>query len=147
MAQQLGRSLLIKMESGASPTDSPPADFVTICGFRSRSFTLSSTEVDTTVPDCTDPSQIVQKTSLPGIADRTFAVTGGLFDSNTAGKAVADAARLGETHDYQVIVPGYGTFTGPFIITDFAWSGEMEGAMEFSATWKPTGPLSFAPEV
>lgn len=140
MAQQVGRTLLIKKSNGDSPET-----FAIVCGFKARSFSLSSNEVDTTVPDCDDPGAVVQKTSTPGIADRTFTGSG-LFDNDAVGKAVADAARLGEVHNYQVIVPGYGYFQGPFIITDFQWSGDMEGNMEFSCTFKPSGALDFTAE-
>ena len=137
MAQQTGRLLLIKKE------DTPSSGtFTSVCGFRARSFSMSTNEVDTTVPDCSDPGGVVQKTSVPGIADRTFTGSG-LFDNDAVGKAVADAARLATALNYQVIVPGYGTFEGPYIITDFEWSGDMEGSLEFSATWKPSGALTF----
>lgn len=140
MAQQTGRLLLIKMGNGAAPEV-----FTNVCGFRARSFSLSNNEVDTTVPDCDDPGSVVQKTSVPGIADRTFSGSG-LFDNDAVGKAVADAARLGTVLNYQVIVPGYGAFEGPYIITDFQFSGEMEGNMDFSATFKPSGALTFTAE-
>jgi TP901-1 family phage major tail protein len=140
MAQQVGRTLLIKKGDGADPEV-----FTTVCGFKARSFSLSNNDVDTTVPDCDDPGGPVQKTSTPGIADRTFQGSG-FFDNDAVGKAVADAARLGEVHNYRVVVPGYGTFEGPYIITDFQWSGDVEGSMEFSATFKPSGALSFTAE-
>jgi TP901-1 family phage major tail protein len=140
MPQQKGRELLIKMGDGASPQI-----FSTICGITTRSFAMSSNEVDTTIPDCDDPSAVVQKTSTPGIQDRTFQGSG-KFVSGAAGTALADAARLGEVHDYQVIVPGYGQFQGPFIVTDFQWSGDMEGSMDFSATFKPSAALAFTAE-
>ena len=137
MAQQTGRLLLIKKE------DTPASGtFTSVCGFRARSFNLSTNEIDTTVPDCADPGAVVQKTSVPGIADRTFSGSG-LFDNDAVGKAVADAARLGSVLNYQVVVPGYGTFEGPYIITDFEFSGDMEGNMDFSATFKPSGALTF----
>ncbi len=55
--------------------------------------------------------------------------------------------RLQRTPDYQVIVPGYGMFEGPFMVSDFEFSGEMEEQMAFSATWVPTdaSQLVFTP--
>lgn len=140
MAQQKGRLLLIKMGDGADPEV-----FTSVCGFRARSFSMSTAEVDTTVPDCETPGNVVQKTSTPGIADRTFSGSG-LFDNNVTGKAVADASRLGSENNYEVVVPGYGTFSGSYIITEFEWSGEMEGNLEFSATFKPSAALTFTAE-
>lgn len=137
MSQQTGRLLLIKMGDGASPEV-----FTSVCGFRARNFNMSNSEVDTTVPDCEDPGGPVQKTSIPGIADRTFSGSG-LFDNDEVGKDVADAARLGTVNTFQVIVPGYGTFEGPYIVTEFTFDGEMEGNLGFSATFKPSGALTF----
>lgn len=140
MAQKLGRTLVIKRGNGLSPES-----FVYTCGFRSRNFSMSVNEVDTTVPDCADPSLAVQKTSIGGIVDRTFSGSG-LFDNDAVSKLVADDARLARVTNYEVTVPGYGAFKGPFILTDFQFTGDMEGDMEFSVTFKPSGALTFTAE-
>src|SRR5690606_27452211 len=46
----------------------------------------------------------------------------------------------------QVIVPGEGTYAGSWMVSDFEFSGEMEGNMEFSATFTAAGPLTFTAE-
>lgn len=140
MAQQIGRLLAIKMGDGADPES-----FTYVCGFKARTFKLSANSVDTTVPDCNDPGAAVQKTSVAGIVDREFSGSG-MFDSDAIGIAVADAARLAEVHNYEVIVPGWGTFDGPYIITAFEFTGAAEGNMEFSATFTPSGALNFTAE-
>ena len=140
MTQQQGRLLLIARED-----DSVPGQYNNMCGLRSRNFNLSSEEVDTTIPDCVDPSLAVQKTSIAGIADRTFSGSG-KFVKNANSQAVADDARLQRAHNYKVTVPGYGSFTGLFQVTDFQFDGDMTGTLEFSATWKPTATLSFVAE-
>lgn len=141
MAQQTGRLLLIKAGDGADPEV-----FTNVCGFRARSFNLSANEVDTTVPSCTSPGDIPQKTSTPGILDQSFSGSG-LFDNDVAGKQMLDDARQGNVRNYEIVVPGYGTFTGPYGIFDLELSGEMEGNMEFSATFRQTGAVTFEAEV
>ena len=58
-----------------------------------------------------------------------------------------DDARTGTARNYQVVVPGYGTFEGAYGIFDLELSGEMEGSLEFSATFRQTGAVTFTAEV
>lgn len=142
MAQQKGRLLLIKRES----TDPQAAGtFETVGGFRDRSLETSLNVVDTTVPDRDNPNAVPQRTNVAGIVDHSFSGSG-LFDDHEIGKAVADDNRLGNAANYQIIVPGYGTYEGPFIVSKFAWNGGMEGNLEFSADFVPAGALSFTAE-
>lgn len=140
MAQQIGRELLIKAGNGASPEV-----FTNICGIKTRSFNMSANEVDTTVPDCDNPGNLPQKTSAPGILDQSFSGSG-LFTNTAAGKQMLDDARTGVIRNYQVVVPGYGTMEGPYAIFDMELSGELEGNLEFSATFRQTGALTFTAE-
>ena len=132
MAQQNARELVIKRAYPVTPTE-----FVFVCGIRTRTFSMSNAQIDTTVPSCTNPSAPIVATAAPGRQTLSFSGDG-LFDSDEVGKAVADDARLQRTDViYQVIVPGYGTFEGPFFVSYFEWSGEMEEKMAFSASWVP----------
>lgn len=138
--QQIGRTLLIQIGNGASPEV-----FANLCGLTTRSFNMSANEVDTTVTDCENPANTPQKTAEPGIKNRTFSGSGKFIKStaNTAFMAhVTDATKF----NAKVIVPGLGTYTGPWFVSEFEFSGEMEGNMEFNATFVAAGVLSFAAE-
>jgi len=139
MSQQLGRELVIKRES-----DETSGAFIFVCGIRTRSFSISNAQVDTTVPLCENPGAPIVATARPGRQTLQFQGDG-LFDTDEVGKAVADDARLQRTKVYQIIIPGYGTYEGPFMVADFEFSGEMEDQLAFSATWVPTdaGLLDF----
>lgn len=143
MAQQNARELVIKRGDGASPEV-----FSFVCGIKTRTFSMSNASIDTTVPNCADPSAPIVATARPGRQTITFSGDG-LFDSNIAGKAIADDAREQNIDvNYTVIVPGYGEFSGPFFISDFQWNGDMEDPLAFSATWTPldASQLTFTPE-
>ena len=131
MAQQNAKELTIERE-----TDTP-ATYAFVGGMRTRSFTMSNAQIDTTVPDPDDPTQPIIATARPG--RQTIQFSGdGLFDNSTVGKAVADDARLQTiTRNYRVTVPGYGSWTGPFFVADFEWNGDMEDPLGFSATFIP----------
>lgn len=133
MAQQNAKELVIKRGNA----DGPPETFSFVCGIRTRSMSMSNAQIDTTVPSCTDPSLPIVATARPG--RQTIQFSGdGLFDNDAVGKAVADDSRVQNiTQNYQVIVPGYGTFEGPFFVADFEWSGDQEDPLAFSATWIP----------
>jgi TP901-1 family phage major tail protein len=131
MSQENARELVIKRADGGVPET-----FVFVGGLRTRTFQMGNAQIDTTVPNKTDPSKPIVATARPGRQTITFSGDG-LFDSDAVGKSVADDARLQSETNYQIIVPGYGTFEGPFFVSDFQWNGDMEDPMAFSATWVP----------
>lgn len=138
--QQTGRLLLIQTGDGASPEV-----FTNLCGIVTRSFNMSANDVDTTIPDCDEPENTPQKTGTPGIKNRTFTGSGKFF------KSVSTTAFMQHVIDAtvfnaKVIVPGLGTFTGVWYVTDFTLSGEQEGTLAFDATFMAGGPLTFVAE-
>ncbi|QIB32636.1 phage tail tube protein [Ancylobacter pratisalsi] len=142
MSLENARELYIKRSNGDSPET-----FSTVCGVRTRSLQMSNAQIDTTIPDCDDPSAPIVATAAPGRQTLTFSGDG-LFVSSDSGVAVADDARLQRVTNYQIRVVGYGVFEGPFMVADFELSGDMEEKMAFSATWVPTdaGTLTFTAE-
>ena len=138
--QQLGRLLLIKISDGADPEN-----FSNLCGIKTRSFNLSATEIDTTIPSCTNPGGPVQKTSRPGISSRTFTGSGNVV-SSASFKAFMANVRASAAFRAQVIVPGDGTYEGSWMVTDFSFSGDVEPNLEFSATFTAADVLTFTAE-
>lgn len=138
MSQQKGRLLLIKIKTA-------PSTFDNLCGIKTRSFNLSATEVDTTIPNCNNPGAAVQKTAEPGVTNRTFSGSGA-FVSGATQAVLMGHVRAGEVFDAHVVVPGEGTYAGSWMVSDFEFSGEIEGNMEFSATFSAAGPLTFTAE-
>ncbi|RWX28958.1 phage tail protein [Rhizobium leguminosarum] len=139
--QQLGRLLLVQIGDGGSPTEL----FTNLCGLKTRSFSLSASEIDTTIPSCTNPGDVVQKTSRPGIASRTFTGSGA-YVAGANMTAFMQHVINTTAFNAKVIVPGLGTFTGSFFVTDFSASGDVEPNMEFSATFTAADVLSFTAE-
>lgn len=140
MSQQLGRLLLIKMV-----TSSAPRVVENLCGFRARSFNLSSNEVDTTKPDCLNPGGPVQKTGRPGVSQRSFSGSG-LFVSGQVSTLLLNHVRNSTVFEADVVVPGDGTYSGPWMAANFEFSGEMEDDLAFSASFSAAGKLTFTAE-
>ncbi len=138
--QVFGRTLLIQIGDGATPEV-----FKNLCGLKTRSFTLSADRIDTTVPSCTNPGGPVVQTSRPGV--QSVAFTG-------AGKAIVGAdtkkfrqyVRENTPFNAKVIVPGDGTYTAQWVVTNFELSGDETNTMEFSATFNTTTVYSFEEE-
>lgn len=141
--QQIGRLLLIKIGNGATPG---PEVFKNLCGITTRSFNMSANEVDTTIPDCTNPEATPQKTAEPGIKNRTFTGSGN-FVAGADTTAFMQHVEAATVFNAQVIVPGLGSFTGPWFVSEFEFGGEAEGNMTFNATFVAAGPLTFEAEV
>jgi TP901-1 family phage major tail protein len=138
--QQLGRLLLIKIGDGADPEVFNP-----LCGLKTRSFTLDTASVDTTIPSCTNPGDVVQKTSRPGQASRTFTGSGAFVKSaNTT--AFMTHVMNATIFNAQVVVPGLGTFEGPYFVSNSSLSGDVDPNMDFSATFEAAGVLTFTAE-
>lgn len=141
MSQQDAKELVIERGDGASPEV-----FSYVCGLRSKTFTMSNASIDTTVPNCEDPSLPIIATARPGRQTLTFQGDG-LFDNATVGKAVFDDARNQTETNYRITIPGVGSFAGPMFVSDYSNSGDMEDPLAFSATWVPLDAslLTFTP--
>lgn len=139
--QQVGRLLLVKIGDGGSPET-----FSALCGITSTTFTLSANDIDTTIPDCADPSATPQKTGTPGIKQRQFQGSG-KFVAGANSSAFIQHVIDATSFNAEVVVPGLGSFQGPWYVTNFDFSGKIEGNMDFTATFMAGGPLTFTAEV
>src|SRR6185437_9295613 len=70
----------------------------------------------------------------------------GAFISGATQAILMGHVRAGTVFNAQVVVPGEGTYAGSWMVSDFEFSGEMEGNMEFSATFSAAGALTFTAE-
>lgn len=142
--QQIGRTLLIQIGNGDLVPG--PETFSNLCGLATRSFNMSANSVDTTVMNCEDPAATPQATSEPGIKQRNFSGAGKFIAGGAASTFVAyvnDAVKF----NAKVIVPGLGTYTGSWYVSDYTLSGEVEGNMDFDATFNAADLLTFVAEV
>lgn len=133
MALQNARELVIKRSTSADGSGTK----VFVCGLRTRTWSIANAEIDTTIPNCDDPSEPIVATSVPGRQTLEFSGDG-LADDDDAMQMVHDDARLQRVVPYEVVVPGFGSYVGPMGVFDFSFSGDMEDPLGFSATWRPT---------
>lgn len=136
MAKQLGKSMLLKRGDATSPEV-----YTTVAGLRPTNISLNKGTVDITNKDSTN----MWRETLAGGGVKTATFSGGGVFTDAVGDESIRADFFGSVlHNYQVIVPDFGTFTGAFVITSLEYTGEHEDAVQFSITLESAGELTFA---
>ena len=139
MAKQLGRLLLIQ-----KPDPGNPGQFLYVCGFRSRNFTIDNSQVEEIDDTCQTPSNAPTRSRDYGIQDHRFSGSG-RFDDGANGEDLALAAENQTVlTGWKVTAPGLGAWTGDWNISSFTFEGEIEGSVTFSCEIQQAAPVTFA---
>lgn len=135
MTAQRGRDLLLKIDTTGTGT------YVTVAGLRTNTLTFNSASVDSSAQD----SAGTWRELLAGAGLKSALIKGaGIFKN-----AVSDASVRGYFFNdtivnWQIVIPNFGTVTGPFQITSLDYSGKFDGEMSFDLALASAGQLSFA---
>lgn len=132
MAAQKGRDLLLKVDEGGT--------FMTVAGLRSRRLAFNAETVDVTDAE----SAGRWRELLGGAGVQRASLTGaGIFKDQASDEKVRAAFFSAAILDWQVIIPGFGTITGPFQATALEYSGEHNGEVRFELALESAGALAF----
>lgn len=132
MSAQKGRDLLLKIDNGAS--------FVTLAGLRARRLAFNSGSIDITDAE----SAGRWRELLAGAGVQRAALSGGGIFRDAASDALArEIFFAGEIRSWQVLIPDFGTVTGPFQIVALEYSGRHDGEMAFEIALESAGELIF----
>ena len=75
---------------------------------------------------------------------KTAAISGsGVFKDADTDERARQIFFDGETPDFQVIVPGFGTIEGPFQITSIEYAGSHNGEATYELSLASAGALNF----
>lgn len=133
MTAQKGKDLLIKIDDGGN--------FVTIAGLRARRLAFNAEAVDITDAE----SAGRWRELLGGAGVQRASLSGGGLFKDQASDALARAVFFAsEIRDWQVVIPDFGTVTGPFQITALEYAGRHDGEMTFEIALESAGALGFA---
>ena len=133
MGAQKGKDLLLKLDDGTGAV-------VTVAGLRTRSLTLGADTVDVTNAD----SAGQWRELLDGGGIRHAAVSGaGVFKDAESDARVQAAFFAGAVRDWQVVVPDFGTISGPFQVTSLEYAGDHQGEVTFNLALASAGALAF----
>lgn len=133
MSVKRGRDMLLKIEGNGT--------FVTVAGLRTKSIKLNSQTVDVT-----DQSSNGWAELLPEAGIRSVSVTGAGVFRDAASDARVRAAFFAQTSiNTQMILPGFGTISGPVLVTSLTYAGTFKGEATFELTLSSAGEPSFTP--
>jgi TP901-1 family phage major tail protein len=134
MAAQNGKDLLIKVDLTGD------GQFVTIAGLRATRISFNAESVDVTSLE----SQGGWRELLAGAGVKTAAISGaGVFKDDSTDERTRQIFFDGETPDYQVIIPDFGTVEGSFQLTSIEYVGNHNGEATYEMALASAGALTF----
>ena len=132
MVAQKGRDLLLKIENGAG--------FATVAGLRSKRLAFNTQIVDVTDSD----SAGRWRELLGGAGVQRAAVSGsGIFKDQASDALVRSVFFNGTISDWQIVIPDFGTISGPFQVAALEYSGAHDGEILFEIALESAGALTF----
>ena len=122
MSAQKGKDILLKIDEAGTGT------FVTVAGIRSNRISFNADTVDATTAD----SAGRWRELLEGAGVRTAAVSGsGIFTDAATDASLRQVFFDGTAPDFEIVIPDFGTVTGPFQITNLEYAGAHDGEATF----------------
>ena len=135
MTTQKGKDLLLKVDQTGA------GSFTTVAGLRSRSISISADTIDATHAESTGQWREL----LSGAGVKQARITGAGIFKDAASDALARQYLFdGTIRSWQIVVPDFGTLTGPFQITALEFSGRHDGELTFDLALASAGELVFA---
>ncbi|OJU02741.1 MAG: phage major tail protein, TP901-1 family [Rhizobium sp. 63-7] len=132
MVAQKGKDLLLKVHNGSG--------YVTVAGLRSKRLGFNAETVDITDAESAGrwrellAGAGMQRASLSG---------GGIFKDQASDAVVRTAFFDGAILTWQVVIPDFGTVTGPFQIAALEYAGQHNGEVQFELALESAGALAF----
>lgn len=136
MSGQKGRDVLIKIGDGEDPEA-----FTTIAGIRAKTISLNARTVDGTSGE----SPEAWRELIAGAGVKSASVSGaGVFKDAASDALIQQAFFSQAAATFQLIIPDFGSLTGPFLVEALDYSGDHDGEAAFAITLASAGALAFA---
>lgn len=135
MAAQRGRDLLLRVDSDGLGT------FISVAGLRARRLSFNAETVDATNTDSADQWREL----LAGAGVRRAALSGsGIFKDAASDLRVRSLFFDAAIVSWEVVIPDFGTVSGPFQITSLEYAGSHDAELSFEMALESAGLISFA---
>lgn len=131
----LGRELVIAKSNGAGGYDA-------ICVTEQRSLSINNELIDITKPNCASPGSRLVSMMHYGLQKMSFSGSGAFVNQAAVKDFIADAVNQ-VTNEYQIDVPGVGTFTGDALIATTDFSGDKTNELQKSFSCEMSGNVTF----
>jgi len=135
MAAQSGKDMLLKLDPEGS------GSFVTVAGLRTRSLALNAAAVDVT--DAESAGRWRELLAGGGIKRASIAGSG-IFKDQASDARIRETFFAGAIRPWQLILPDFGTLTGPFQIVALEFGADHAGEVTFELALESAGPLAFS---
>ena len=134
MAAQNGKDLLVKLDMTGDGL------FETAAGLRATRISFNAESVDVTSLE----SAGGWRELLGGAGVRSATISGsGVFKDAATDERARQIFFDGETPDFQVIIPDFGTIEGPFQITSIDYAGSHNGEATYELSLASAGEITF----
>ena len=134
MTAQNGKELLIKIDLTGDGL------FETIAGLRATRLSFNAESVDVTSLESAGGWREV----LGGAGVKSAAISGsGVFKDAASDERARQIFFDGETPDFQVVIPDFGTIEGAFQVASIEYSGSYNGEATYELSLNSVGALSF----
>ena len=136
MTAQRGKDLLIKIGNGGSPET-----FASVAGLRSTALAFNARTVDITNAESANEWREL----LAGAGVKSAQISGsGVFKDAMSDETIRAAFFAQTTPNWQIVIPSFGTVTGPFQVTALNYEGPYDGELKLALTLASAGALTFA---
>ncbi|NVK85476.1 MAG: phage major tail protein, TP901-1 family, partial [Cytophagia bacterium] len=130
------KDLLIKVDLTGD------GQFETMAGLRATRVSFNAESVDVTTLE----SQGGWRELLAGAGVKSASISGsGVFKDAGTDERARQIFFDGETPDFQVIIPDFGTVAGPFQVTSIEYAGSHNGEATYEVSLASAGALQFVP--
>lgn len=134
MSVQNGKDLLVKIDLTGD------GSFETVAGLRATRVSFNAESVDVTSLE----SAGGWRELLAGAGVKSAAISGsGIFRDAASDERARQIFFDGETPDFQVIIPDFGTVEGPFQVSSIEYAGSHDGEATYELSLASAGELSF----
>ncbi|MGJ8610792.1 MAG: phage major tail protein, TP901-1 family [Octadecabacter sp.] len=134
MVAQNGKDLLIKIDMTGDGL------FETAAGLRATRVSFNAETVDVTSLESTGGWREL----LGGAGVKSASISGsGVFKDDSTDERVRAIFFNGETPDFQVIVPDFGTIEGPFLVSSIEYAGSHNGEATYEMSLTSAGEITF----
>ena len=134
MVAQNGKDLLVKIDMSGDGL------FETAAGLRATRISFNAESIDVTSLE----SGGGWRELLSGAGVKSAAISGaGIFKDAATDERVRQVFFDGETPDFQVVIPDFGTVEGPFHIASIEYAGTHDGEATYDLSLSSAGELTF----
>ena len=135
MVAQKGKDLLLKVDSDGNGA------FITVAGLRSRTLAFNAGSADITHTE----SAGHWRELLAGAGVKSARISGsGIFKDASSDELVRQLFFDGTVRDWQIVIPDFGSVTGPFQLSALELTGQHDGELAYEIALESAGQIGFA---